>query len=120
MSDPVIVPKTEFYAVMPNTPVTLSVKIGDGQVGGTAVNLNGAPVGSGAPITNLRIGAPGQDLRGGDIDCTTTVRDVNPATNHTSVTYRLRGGKEDRDFPYEITVNDAGGRAVYLITFRLS
>ena len=115
-----IVSQTEFYPVNPNTPVTLSITIGDGQVGGTAVTLNGELVDSGGDIQNLQVGKPGQDLRNSSIECTTTVKDVNPATNHTSVTYALRGGKQAHDFPYDVTVSQPGGRAVYLITFMLS
>ena len=120
MADAIVVTQTAFYTVKPNTPVTLSVGIGDGQDGGTAVTLGGELVGSGAEIKNLRIGKPGQDLRDASIECTTTVRDINPATNHTSVTYSLRGGKEDRDFTYDVTVSEAGGRAVYVVVFLLS
>jgi len=120
MAEAIVVSQTAFYTVKPNSPVALSVTIGDGQAGGTAVTLGGELVGSGSDIKNLRIGKPGQDLRGASIECTTTVRDVNPATNHTSVTYSLRGGKEDRDFTFDVTVSEAGGRAVYVVIFLLS
>ncbi len=50
MPDPV--EKSDFYPVKANTPVTLSIKIGEGQVGGTDVSFDGASLGSGA-ITNL-------------------------------------------------------------------
>ncbi len=120
MADAIVVTQTAFYTVKPNTPVTLSVGIGDGQDGGTAVTLGGELVGSGAEIKNLRIGKPGQDLRDASIECTTTVKDINPSTNHTSVTYSLSGGKEDRDFTYDVTVSEAGGRAVYVVVFLLS
>ena len=120
MANAIVVSQTAFYSVKPNTPVSLSVTIGDGQVGGSAVTLSGALVGSGEEIRDLRIGKQGQDLRNASIECTTTVKDVNPATNRTSVTYALRGGKEDRDFTYDVTVSEAGGRAVYLVIFLLS
>jgi len=120
MPDAVVISKTEFYQVKPNTPVLLSVTIGDDQEGGTAVTLNGQLVGSGDDIKNLRIGAAGQDLRNSSISCTTTVKDVNEASNHTSVTYALREGKQPRDFTYDVTVSEAGGRAVYLAIFLLS
>ncbi len=120
MADAIVVSKTEFHAVKPSTPLMLSVKIGDDQEGGTVVTLNGQMVGSGDDIKNLRIGAPNQDLRNSSISCTTTVKDVNPATNHTSVTYALLGGKQDREFTYDVTVSEAGGRAVYLVVFLLS
>ena len=118
MSAPVIVPRSEFYPVKPNTPIRLTVTIGDGQSGATVVTLNGVVVDSGETIEDLPIGGPGEDLKKKTLECTTTVKDVNPATNHTSVTYTLRGGVEDKDFSYDVTVSEAG-RAIYDITFFL-
>jgi hypothetical protein len=115
-----MVSQIDVYQVKPKTPVTLSVTIGDAQVGGTAVLLNGKLVGNGKSITDLAVGAKDQDLRGSNISCTTTVQDVNPATNHTSVTYALRGGVNDRDFTYEVSVSEAGGQAIYIVIFMLS
>ncbi len=120
MSDAVFITKTEFYKVKPKTPITLSVTIGDAQVGGTAVTWKGALVGSGAGVTDLEIGKSGEDLRDTILDCTTTVKDVNPDTNNTDVTYTLKGGQADQDFPYSAQVSVAGGRAIYAVTFRLS
>jgi hypothetical protein len=47
----------------------------------------------------------------------TVVRDVNPSTNHTSVTYELKGGPEPRQFPFAIDVSVDKGSAHYLIAF---
>jgi len=116
MADPVTVSKSAFYSVKPSTPVQLSITIGDGQVGGTDVRIGGAQIGSG-DITNLPIGAAAQDLKTKSIDCITTVQRQNAATGHTSVTYSLRGGMQDRDFTYEAIVNQIGDRAVYEISF---
>jgi len=120
MSDAVFITKTEFYKVKPKTPITLSITIGDAQVGATAVNLEGALVGSGADVDDLPIGKSGQDLRDTILDCTTTVKDVNPDTNKTDVTYTLKGGQADQEFSYSADVSMEGGRAIYAITFRLS
>jgi len=65
MLDPV--EKSDFYPVRAMTPVTLSIKIGNGQVGGTNVTFDGTPLGSG-PITNLPIGTAGQDLKDKSVD----------------------------------------------------
>ena len=119
MSDAVIITKTEVYAVKPKTPIKLTVVIGDRQVGGTAVTWKNELVGSGA-ITDLQIGKDDDDLRGTILDCTTTVKDVNPDTNNTDVTYTLKGGQADQSFPYSAEVSIAGGRAIYAVTFRLS
>jgi hypothetical protein len=49
--------------------------------------------------------------------CTTTVRDINAATSHTSVTYALAGGSTDQSFTYSIDVAVPGGTAIYAVTF---
>lgn len=113
MTAPVSVTKTDSYPVKPNTPVTLTVTIGEGQVGGTDVSLDGTNLASGA-ITNLMIGTPGQDLRTKSADCLTTVRRTNPASGRTSVTYSFRGGVQDQDFVYnDAVLNQIGDRAIY-------
>jgi hypothetical protein len=119
MSDSVIISQTEAYTVKPKTPITLSVVIGSEQVGGTAVTWNNQLVGSGA-IKNLQVGKANDDLRGTQLECTTTVKDVNPATNNTDVTYTLSGGETDQSFSYSAEVSAAGARAIYAVTFRLS
>ena len=123
MANDVVVAKSAFYAVKPNTPIALSVTIGDGQVGGTVVTFRGEAIGSGEAIKDLRIpkeNDPNQDLKRDSVSCTTTVRRENPATSHTSVTYALRGGVEDHDFTYDATVNQVGDRAVYRVSFIFS
>jgi len=119
MSDAVIITKTEEYEVKPATPITLSVEIGEGQVGGTAVTWKNKIVGSGGDVTNLQIGKDNEDLRGTALDCTTTVKDVNPNTNNTSVTYTLKGGTQQRNYAYTAEVNVPEGRAIYSVTFVL-
>lgn len=120
MPEPVRVTKSEFYPVKANTPVTLSITIGDGQGGGTDVRLEGAKIGSGA-IKDLVVGTPGQDLKMKSVDCLTTVRRTNPSSSHTSVTYALRGGVQDQDFTYtDATLNQMGDRAIYDVSIVFS
>jgi hypothetical protein len=119
MSDSVTITKTEDYAVKPKTPITLTVEIGEGQVGGTAVTWNNTIVGSGGDVTDLPIGKKNDDLRGTSLDCTTTVKDINPNTNNTTVTYTLKGGKQQRSFTYSADVNVPEARAIYSVTFLL-
>lgn len=115
-----LVTQTTLYRVVPNTPVTLEVMIGDAQVGGTALTLNGVPV----PIDNAThraiIGRPGQNLSGSVLQCATTVQDVNPATNKTSVTHVFTGGVSPQSFPFGVEVSADSGLARYLITFLFS
>jgi hypothetical protein len=119
MSDAVIITKTEDYEVKPKTPITLTVDIGEGQVGGTAVTWKNNIVGPGGAVTDLVIGRTNDDLRGTSLDCTTTVKDVNPNTNSTSVTYTLKGGTQQRSFTYSAEVNVPEGRVIYSVTFLL-
>ena len=119
MTAPVTRTESEFYEVKPNTPVTLSVMIGETNVGGTDVARDGDPLGNGA-ITGLVIGMPNENLKKKTVDCITTVQRKNSATTRTSVTYQLRGGVNDRDFTYELTVPELNGRAVYDVTFIFS
>lgn len=122
MPDGVVVSKTEFVTIpadQAEQPATLSVTIGDAQAGGTAVTLDGKLVQAGGGIKNLALGKA-KDLRNKELACITTVQDMNPNTNRTSVTYTLGFGTTQKEFPYDATVSQAGGRAVYLISFELS
>ena len=113
----VLVTHTNLYRVLPNTPVTLEVLIGEAQVGGTALTLNGMPI----PFDNVThrapIGQPGQNLIGSILQCATTVQDVNPLTNKTSVTHNFSGGVAPQAFPFAVEVSADSGLARYLITF---
>ena len=116
MPDIVIVSAMEFYKVKRRKPVTQSIIIGDGQVGGSEVMWKDQSLASGK-VEDVSVGEDGDDLRDTELECTTTVRDVNPGTNNTSVTYRLFGGEPS---PMEIVkhaVSQPGGRAVYAMTF---
>ena len=122
MSDAIVFSKTEFIAIgaaQLEKPATLSVTIGDAQAGGTAVTLDGVLLHAAGNIDEFALGKS-KDLRDKELACTTTVKDMNPETNRTSVTYRLQLGAEAQVFPYKVTVNEAGGRAIYLISFMLS
>ena len=116
MSNQVLFNKTQVYQVGSGTAVTLTITIGDGQVGGSSVVWQGVTVAQGE-VKGLQIGGSGAGLGGELLLCTTTVHDVNPATNHTSVTYQLAGGSADQSYTYTIDVSEAGGMAIYAITF---
>jgi hypothetical protein len=120
MPGDVIISHTNIYRVQNNQPIALQVTIGDGQVGGTALTLNGTP----APFDNASgqapIGQAGASLVGSILQCATTVQDINPATNNTSVTYQLTGGLAAQAFPFAAQVTADSGLARYVITFLLS
>ena len=115
MSDP-RVSDLQFYAVVPGQPVHLIVMIGNAQSGGTSASFKGTV--QQVPQSGLTIGSPGEDLRGSVLHTVTTVRDINPNTDLTVVTYRLEGGVQDETFPsYNVPVNNPGGHARYEIDF---
>jgi len=106
---------TAVYEVLDNRSITLEVTIGDGQVGATNLRLNGVPV----PFPNQH--APvqvGPVIKGSVLDCISLVHDVNPQTNHTSVTYDLRGGVEPKTYAYTLDASE-NGQVRYEISFLL-
>ncbi|MCU1350321.1 MAG: hypothetical protein JWO56_3351 [Acidobacteria bacterium] len=76
-------------------PVQLTIVIGDGQIGGSAVWIDTTLVASGT-VQHFVLGSPAM-LRGHAVGIRTIVADVNPQTNHTSVTYILTGGSVPAD-----------------------
>jgi hypothetical protein len=114
MPDDVTLTTVEFYQVIPGRMVTIEVITGDGQVSGSALLLNGVP----HPFTDRSGPQPlGANLAGSILQVNTVVRDINPATNRTSVTYELQGGAQPRQYPYSIEVSAEKGAAHYLIAF---
>ncbi len=65
--------------------VVLSITIGNGQIGGNVVSLNGQPLAKGT-ISNLSLGL-GSALAGKVLTIVTNVLDVNPATNKIAITH---------------------------------
>lgn len=116
--DDALLSATKFYAVRPGSQIFLAVEVGDLQAGGTSLQLNGRPIPA-DPAGETVIGAPGQDLRRSVLQVVTTVKDMNPLTNRTSVTHRFRGGAADQVFPYAISVTADKGTAQYFITYVL-
>ena len=117
MPSDVILSHTNIYRVQANQPVQVDVVVGDGQVGGTALTLNGAPVLFDNATGRGVVGQPGTNLVGAVLQCMTTVQDVNPATNNTSATYVLSGGLAKQTFPFSVQVTADSGLARYSITF---
>lgn len=117
MSDKVSLVGTRIYRVLPDTPVVLTITVGDGQVAGTSLTWDGE-VTQETSIVDRDIGNEREDLTGKVLTCTTTVKDVNEFTNRTSVTYVLEGGSEGRtEYPFSVSVEAHGAYAVYMITF---
>lgn len=116
MAEDVTLTSTNFHRVVPDRPLVLSVVTGDGQVSGTALLLNGQPHAFNSPAGPQELGS-GQALVGSVLHAKTTVRDVNPMTNRTSVTYVFDNGLATTEYPYSIEVSADHGAAHYLIAF---
>jgi hypothetical protein len=111
-----VVSDTRVYPIGPAETVRLAVEIGNGQAGGTSVLFRGR-------ITEIPgdgsadFGSAGDVLRFGILHCVTNVKDVNEATNRTSVRYTLAGGAEDQRFDYAVEVPAEGEWAQYTVDF---
>ena len=105
------------YSVVDGNDVTLSIIIGDGQVGGSVVTLDGVEIGK-KMITNLKIGA-GATLKNKRLLARTVVLDVNPATNNMSVTWQFTGGVAPHTFrPTPAQVANQGDMMAFRGKFR--
>jgi len=105
------------YRVAQGT-VRLSITIGDAQIGGSVVHLGDRELAIG-DISNLTIGT-GSALKGQTLSIKSVVTDTNDATNRTSVSYRLTGGKTDQSFSQTATVDEDGDSVVYRATVSLT
>lgn len=97
--------------------VTLTIIIGDGQIGTSLVRLDGKELAIG-DVTELKLGK-GSSLAGKELFIKTVVADVNDKTNNTSVSYQLKGGVSDREFHLDGSVNEEGGSVIYRAAFEL-
>jgi hypothetical protein len=98
--------------------VTLTIVIGDGQLGSSRVSLDDTIIGQGDAIENLRLGE-GSGLDGKTLAVKSVVTDVNDQTNHTSITYSLRGGAAPADYELDATVAEEGDSVIYRATIAL-
>ena len=97
--------------------VTLTVVVGDAQIGSSIVKLGTKVLGQG-DIDGLAIGS-GPKIKHKRLFVKTVVTDVNDNTNHTSVTYQLAGGRLDQEFACAGTVEENGDSIIYRAKFNL-
>ncbi len=97
--------------------VSLTITIGDGQLGSSLVRLNDKELGIGE-IDGLKVGK-GSAVAGKELFIKTVVTDVNDKTDHTSVRYELKGGASDQTFDLDGSVDEEGGSVIYRATFNL-
>jgi hypothetical protein len=108
---------TQVYEVGDSRAVTLEIIIGDDQAGGTSLIWRANVIDIPPNTQPFAVSADGAPLRTEILNCTTTVRDVNQNTNRTSVTYVLRGGVREREYPYSVEVPNQGEFAQYIVDF---
>src|SRR5436305_14664851 len=84
---------------------SLTVIVGNAQIGGNLVKLDGIQIGKG-DITALPLGS-GSTLKGKTLTVITNVLDVNVETNKVSITHSF-GGTTQPDFVYNDTVDNDG------------
>jgi hypothetical protein len=110
-----MVSNTQVYPVGTGTRVEVDVIYGDAQPGSTTTTWQGEvhrlPAGGGS------FDRGGGAMQGSILFCKSSVKDENPATNHTCITYRLSGGPAPREYYYELTVPEQGAIAEYSINF---
>jgi hypothetical protein len=116
-------------ALADKKPFFLSVIVGNAQIGGTYVEITKKdgtkiPIAKAPEITNLFVGT--QDtLRGGSLLVRTAVVDVNPHTDWTIVTHRLKTGdasETDESFTCEADTKNpnSDGTVLYTITYTVA
>ena len=81
-----------FFTAGEDNTVSLTIIIGDAQIGGSSVKVDDKPVGSPGAIKKLKLGK-GKDLPAKTVEVKTLVADVSDTTDQTSVTYVLDGAE---------------------------
>lgn len=102
------------YHIRERQHVRLDVLIGDGQAGGSAAYLGTECIHPGPEITDLLLGA-GDELHGQVLVVSSTVVDVRPEHDRTSVQVVLRGGDPIR-MPVEQWAEASRSGAVNYLT----
>lgn len=106
----------EFDYFVGKKNVTLTVFIGDGQIGGSSVRLDGQLIGDPGEIKDLLIGK-GRALVGKKLLVKTLVSDDSDDTDWTSVTYTLTGGDPNTPITARHKVETSGNGVIYRTTF---
>ncbi len=105
---------TATYPVVDGSLVSVDVFIGDGQTGGSAVFLGEEEVASGAEVVDQAL-RDGAEIRGMVLVVSTTVVDIRPEHDHTSVRVILHGGLPD-EFPIVQSATVRPGGAINYLT----
>ena len=108
---------TDFYELDDSvSPVHLDVKIGYAQPAASRVFIDFDPLGGQKTNDfNTDVGN-NTSLKKKKLTINTSVWDIQTATNQTSVTVKLTGGKKTYERTIECSVGEQGGVAIYLTT----
>lgn len=96
-----------------DAPVRITIEIGDAQIGGSALILDGTMIGKPGAVKNVSLGG---SLKGKSLLARTLVGDVNKQTNWTSVRYTLTGGANHPPFTFSHLLENDGDAARYNTT----
>lgn len=110
--------KVEFntnYDVVANKNVTLTIIIGNEQIGGSVALLNGQELARG-DIKDILVGK-GDDIKNLKLKIKSAVTDVNDSTDVTTITYSLKGGKIDHEYNLSGTSEGNGTVVAYISEF---
>ena len=110
--------KTEsnaFERTLTSGPVTLTIVIGDGQLGGSSLKLSRKPFGPAGDIVAVEIGSAAA-LRNRALEVRTLIADVNPQSNSASVTYEFTGAAPERETVRHRIKRD-GGAVLFISRF---
>lgn len=99
-------------------PITLSIAIGNGQIGSSVVKLDGVELGIG-DIDDFAVGL-GSDLAGKTLTTKSVVTDTNDKTNQTTIRYVLEGGPTPRTIDQQAKVTEEGASVIYRATFQFT
>jgi hypothetical protein len=103
----------DVYAVGSGS-VTLTVIIGNAQIGASRVKLDGKEIDRGQ-IEDLIVGN-GPQIIGKTLSIKSAICDVSDKTNVLTVRYTLKGGKSDKNFDLEDSVAIEGDSLVFRAT----
>lgn len=98
--------------------VVVTVSVGDGQIGGSAIFLDGKLIAKGQ-IANHNLGN-GKDLAGKQLQVKTVVTDVRDETNRTVVYYTFKIGGDVTAFSTAGVVDNDGDSMLHRGVFDLS
>ncbi|GAB4326891.1 MAG: hypothetical protein Kow0037_00090 [Calditrichia bacterium] len=92
-------------------PVYLTITIGEGQIGTSAVMLGNRLLKLGK-VTDLLLGE-GAELAGKELRIKSLVSDTNDMTNRLTISYRLTGGVKDWEGELSETVDRDGDSVIF-------